>query len=541
MHDDVVIEITEHIRLSKNRIAVIVTGEPLAGKKIVCQRAAGFANLVPYLHLSDATAGFLQLARTIATWFRYVDNDAIRNLADDVLQHLRKDHFSRAHDSCIDLVELSLSNGFRACFLVDRVQFLDEFSLSLLRECLQDRKTGSRQGSKRHLRASIESPSLTGKVCFLCVHVALYNWKSASDVVDDLSRSQSTVSIPTIQLRQAPRDQLRTMFRDMSDMEVEDRWLDAYCEASGHCAGYFIERTAAIRTLSGKLWSQGVPGYAETTEDLVLHIPPGLVRMNRRLPVTQVSAEVAMRFSQVFDELPPLYQTALKIVTIATRNGFYKLPLHVLWEVLNDLIADGVEKNVLQIVTKEIADMFLLEVEIMDGKEILSIRSPAFSDVAFDVCTPIQVHSISESLIERLDNQQNDGFRVSMVKACLHYLIGNDEALQRQCWIEGYENFKSKSKGMAPGEISIWMERIDDEITASGLSSQSVLGKQFDVQTPSKKVVGKILPLLKVSRLISRLWPLIRCSLIHSDGFPYTRRFILLRFRLVQWDTHCRY
>jgi hypothetical protein len=34
-------------------------------------------------------------------------------------------------------------------------------------------------------------------------------------------------------------------------MQVEQRWLDAYSEASGFCAGYFIERAAAVRVLSG--------------------------------------------------------------------------------------------------------------------------------------------------------------------------------------------------------------------------------------------------------------------------------------------------
>jgi len=140
-------------------------------------------------------------------------------------------------------------------------------------------------------------------------------------------------------------------------MEVEDRWLDAYAEASGLCAGYFIERAAAIRVLSGKLWSEGKRAYAETSEELVLHIPRGLIRINKQLPVSQVRAEISMRFSQVFDELPPLFQTASKVLTIATRTGFFCLPREVLWQVLNELILDGVERRVFHVLVNEMTEV----------------------------------------------------------------------------------------------------------------------------------------------------------------------------------------
>ena len=341
-------EIETHINKNQSRLAVVVTGVSLAGKKIVCQRAAGNAGFVPYKHLADASSGFVQLAHTIATWFSFVDHEGVRKLAGDVLYHMRKNHWSRAHDLCIDLVDLSLEMGLRSCFLIDRIQFLDEFSLSLLRECMYERSEGRhRRRSSRGLKHS-ESGEIKaqptesdqadsaggfaqGKICFLCVHVSLYNWKSIAHVVDGITRSQ--LKIPIIQLGEARKDELRTMFRDLSDMEVAERWIDAYAEASGHCAGYFIERAAAIRVLSGKLWSEGKRAYAETSEELVLHIPRGLIRINKQLPVNQVRAEIAMRFSQCFDELPPLFQTASKVLTIATRTGFFRLPKEVLWQV----------------------------------------------------------------------------------------------------------------------------------------------------------------------------------------------------------------
>jgi len=62
VHDDVVREIETLISRSRSRLAVMVTGVSLAGKKIVCQRAAGNAGFVPYLHLADASAGFVQVS-----------------------------------------------------------------------------------------------------------------------------------------------------------------------------------------------------------------------------------------------------------------------------------------------------------------------------------------------------------------------------------------------------------------------------------------------------------------------------------------------
>jgi hypothetical protein len=529
----VVSEIATHISQPKSRVAVIVTGIPLAGKKIVCQRAAGYADLVPYLHLSDASAGFLQLANTIATWFQYADNEAVRRFAGSVLYHIENNHWCRAHDDCICLVNLALSNGLRACFLVDRVQFLDEFSLSLLRECLHE-KAGNRRGSRRVCGPDCTDTTLgaggrePGKVCFLCVHVSLYNWISASDVVEYITRSQGSLHIPIIQLGEAHKEELRTMFRDLSDMEVEDRWLDAYSEASGNCAGYFIERTAAIRVLSGKLWSEGKRAYAETTEELALHIPPGLVRMNKQLPVTQVSAEVAMRFSQVFDELPPVFQTALKVLSIATRTGFYTLPQAVLWEVLNDLLANGVEFGMLQIVLSELTQMCLVKIEYEGDEDVLSFQSPALADVAFDVSTPIQIRSISEALIERLEPRLTNNFKVPLVVANLHHLVGQEETLKKELWLQGYTAFLRESSGWTDkGEIDKWKESLDDEIAASGYSSREILGEQFHVPCPSKKVVGKRLPLLKVR---------VVCEVvveIHS-----CRRFLNLRKLGPQFSQH---
>jgi hypothetical protein len=82
------------------------------------------------------------------------------------------------------------------------------------------------------------------------------------------------------------------MMTDLADTNFEERWLDAYAEGSGHCAGYFVERAVVVRNLSGKLWSEGKPGYVDTF---------------------------------------------CKVLSVSSRTGFYKLARTIMWEVLNDL------------------------------------------------------------------------------------------------------------------------------------------------------------------------------------------------------------
>jgi hypothetical protein len=371
VHDSIVHELYLHINATPSRCAALVTGIPLSGKKIICQRAAGYADLVPYLHVSDLSAGFLQLANTVATWFLYTSDKEVQSCSLRVLEHLKENRWSRAHDECIELVNVALVHGLNACFIVDRVQFLDDFSLSLLRECLHGRPRRYFRGSSRLSEGSssgIDSSECSGmslksglgKICFLCVHVSLYNYKACQEIVDDITRSHKALHVPIVKVGEAPLSELCTMFHDLSDMELEDRWLEAYAQASGFCAGYFIERAAAIRKLSGKLWSEGKQAFTETTEELALYIPPGYRLINMQLPVHRVSADVAMRFSQLFDGLPPLFQTFSKVIAIATKMMFFKLPKDVAWEVLNDLMTYGVERPTFEIVIGKALHQYFL-------------------------------------------------------------------------------------------------------------------------------------------------------------------------------------
>jgi hypothetical protein len=478
---------------------------PLSGKKNIAQRAAGRADLVPYLHLSDESAGFLQLAQTIATWFQYVDDEEVRNSANGVIDLLIKQHWNRSHDKCIELVDLAIAKGLRSCFLIDRIQFLDAFSLSLIRECLRDKTVQRRishRGSDRRMITPINESFHSihpGKLCFLCVRLAFYNAKSMSDIIDELSRSNEALEIPVLRVGEAGREELRTMFRDLSDMEVDDRWLDANSEACCNACGYFIERVAAIRNKSSKLWSEGKRPYAETSERLVLHIPYGLVRKNKTIPVMEISAEVAMRCHQMFDELPPISQTTLKVLAVACRSTFVNhLSRQVLWEVLNDLVADGVIWDVLTTILEEIADVYMIKADTIDDQDVVSLQCPAFGDVAYDVSTPDQIKIIAVALSEQLQPHVDDDFTVPFLLANLNQIIGNICTDSRDYWLKGYEMMLKRSSGWTEREINKWNECLFDEIASTGCNAKEILGIQSNFDQMNVKTVGKILPLLKV-------------------------------------------
>jgi len=214
----------------------------------------------------------------------------------------------------------------------------------------------------------------------------------------DIVRSHTSFKVPIVVLGESSKEELRDLFRALSDIDVEDRILDAYAEASGFAAEYFVERFNAVRNLSAELWKEGRPALVETSADLIFHIPPRLVRKNKDLKVTDIRAEIAMLFSQLFDEIPPLCQMVLKIVTIATRRGFYKLPYKVLWQCMNSMIEQGIERSDLDIIVAELLEIRLIKLEgtardaiddenpfLYDFSALLTIQNPALADTAIEV------------------------------------------------------------------------------------------------------------------------------------------------------------
>lgn len=344
VHEEEVNAIVQHIRKS-TRSAIVITGPQLSGKKIVAQRAAGVSGLVPYLHISDQSAGFLQLAKTIATWFRYTEVNNVSLLAETVLRHLEKKRLSRAHDDCVALIDMAVSYGLRACFVIDRVQFLDDFSLSMLRESLRTKRKPSAAGRSGVPRVDLTTNGIdesgSSKICFLCVHVPFYHWPSGRDIVEGVTRSNSSLEMPVFEVCEATAFELRTVMNDVTDCDVNNRWVETLSRASGGCVGYCMEKTFALRSESGRLWQQRKHGYTQLSNSLTITVTPGKVKAIHQFAVHQVSIEVAMKFSQMFDELPPVMQILCKVLALSAQTGFYKLPRFILWETLNDLISDG--------------------------------------------------------------------------------------------------------------------------------------------------------------------------------------------------------
>ena len=115
-------------------------------------------------------------------------------------------------------------------------------------------------------------------------------------------RSDQSFKIPIISLGESSKDDLRTLTREMIDFEVEDRWLDAYAEASGYCAEYFLQRVETVRKIAAVQWkaeNQNRLAFFEISDNLVLHIPPRLVIKNKELKVATICPELAMVFSMM--------------------------------------------------------------------------------------------------------------------------------------------------------------------------------------------------------------------------------------------------
>ena len=390
--------------------------------------------------------------------------------------------------------------GLVACFIVDRVGFLDDFSLSFIRECLHGRKYRQAFGKihyglrRPQLDDSVSNLSLTsesqrgGRIAFLCVHVPLYNSPEAQSVADDITRSHRSLSVPIIEVGPASLEQFREMTSStMSVSRFDDRLLYAGSAAAGHCAGYFVERSAAIGQMQPGRINAGLKPLLETTEDLVYTIPAGCLRTFRKITVMQVGPHIAMRYGHVYDELPPIMQVLCKVLAVVGQTEYYWAPRNRIWEVLNDLIAQGVDNDAMSTILDEMKCMYLVQVWVHDGVEFIKLQSPAMADIALDVCTPIQVESIAKAWIGRLDPDKAGDFRVSLVLAWLHNLIdpcrkcalttGKSNSL----WQEGYRTMLSISeKGdWKRSRIDRWKELIASEIEESGRDVASVLGTDF--------------------------------------------------------------
>jgi hypothetical protein len=479
----------------------------MSGKKVVCQRAAGLADFVPYLHVCDASYGILQLARTVSTWYSFADSREVVAAAKEVHDLLEKRRWCRAHDSCVRLIDLAVAKGQRACFLVDRIQFLDDFSMSLIRESLH-RVPGARirslsapplreQESDVLLSLSSAGVGTLGRICFLMVHIPFYNWRSAEHILEDITRSHQSLQVPLIPVGEATTSELRAVLEDVIDMKVDDLWLNVNSEAAGNCAGYFLERIESLRTLSVPLWKEGKPGFFVISEGLRFQAPTEYFRDSKEARVTQLSANAAVRFTQLYDNLPPLLQMYYKILAVATRPGFVSVPQSIMWEVLNDMVATGVEDEEMNSLIEEMQAMYLIKLnhertsDNADerGPDVVSFQCPALRDIALDVCTPVQLESIRRALVDRFQPHTSSNFKVPFILADLKMALGEWPGLQKHLWRQGYKMFTEESRSWSAQTRDRWKAILEAEVEGAGFESRQVFGDEFWVPVFSRRSI----------------------------------------------------
>lgn len=490
---------------SRGRSAVVVTGAPLVGKKIVCQRAAGKCGFLPYLHLCDVSDEFASLARTIATWFGFIDDEKVRDLAKNVLDDMENSRWTRAHGQCIDLVDLAMQTGFRACFIVDRVQYLDEFSLSIIRECLQTQKKSLSASSRSISNLGLEKEDApTGKICFLCVHVPMYGSKSANEIAEDITRSMSSLYLPVFEIGRASREDLRALFLHICDMQAEERLIDCYAESSGYAAGYFVERLLGVLSIGDDAL------LVETNANFKLQVPAGMIKITKELSVTQICPQIATRYSQIYDDLPLICQLVLKIVAVANKDCPIPLSQGVIQQVINSMIAQGIQKDELEEFVNEMVDIRILQVsEVRDETGVLidrgiSIQIPALSDIAMEVCTPAQLESIAAALVQQLKDSWTDNFQTALVCAGLHEIVSGDAEEMQKMWRQAFFSYLCESEGWSNENLYKWKEMIRDCIQTTGeFTAMEIVGDDLSVPIPARMSIS-----MHVSQLKTHIPPL---------------------------------
>lgn len=506
VHQEAVEKITSMLFGRNTRGAVIVTGPPNSGKKCALQRAAGLACVVPVLHTCDAGAGHLQLAKTVASWFLHCRHQDLRDFAQGVSDHMDQQRWSRAHDECIALLNHVIARGYRICFVVDRAQFLDDFSLSMMRECLDDgqRRKSIVASQSSSIRSSVTSSTSSvlsweslgsnskGKVFFLCSHIPLYHGRTANCVVHELKRTR-TFDVPIIKIGSVTKEELRECIVHSLDMNATDEWLRVYGEMSGYKVGYFYQRVHALRVASSKLIAEGHQGLSTLRCDVTLFIPPHMTRRHRSFKVMDVDASSAMRYSQQYDDLPPRHQIFMKVVALATCRRFFTCPKLVVREAMDDLIDEGIEESKFSIIVKELVDTYMIETEGENLKTVVRISCPALADVIMDSCTPLQVETISIVLIERLEPFLHTTYKVPLACAALAGSNGMRDR-QRDLWKQSYQQLIAS--GARQSDVSD-MQLLEDEILDAGGDPREVLGASFHVQRQDHTQLDKSVMFIK--------------------------------------------
>ena len=321
------------------------------------------------------------------------------------------------------------------------------------------------------------------------------NRKSAEELKEDITRSCRTFRVRIVKVEESTDDETKSFIREAFDLEPDDRWLRCHKEASGVSLAYLLERAKALRKMSS-MPSNGEDGNARASDVITrgagLHIPAGSLQHCQRLPLSHISADLAMKTLQLFDDLPPLFQTLIKVVAIATRQANFKLPNIVAWKVMNDLYGD-IDSSRFAVVIGEMTDMHLLKISVDRSMDKISFETPIVADVALTVCTPNQIQIISEALLYRLEAMMNHDFKVPLVIADLLHATGAREAQKKKCWRRAYEGFLNANdydpKYGGKVERYWWLEHFNDVITLAGYEPSEVLGEDFSVPVFQEEIM----------------------------------------------------
>lgn len=491
LHETQVVLLQEFLLSGESRGAAIVTGPALCGKKVVCQRAAGLAHMTPILHVSDATAGLFQIGRTLSDWFLHHFDDQVRTQAQQVKDDLKLNKWSRAHDECVKLITSAIKSGYKGCIVVDRVQDLDQFSMSLIRESLVAHRhrrklsLSDRQGTSYSEFGSssvFETDDEKGMFFFLCSHEPLYDSKEALCIKKELVRAHR-VDVPIIEVAEASREDLKRFVEESVDLGVEDSWLDIYARTAGYRAGYLFQRIRRLRIMSAQLVVEGKTPMSIFTDKLTAYVPDRMARHIKAVNVTQISPDTAMRFGRVFDELPPSYQTFVQVVTIATRRCFYHVPLTAVTMAMHDLFVE-VEEEAFPVLSavKELEELFILKVEGKGASKRVHLRCPGFTDTVAAVCTPVQAEAMALHLAERLEEGDFEKTHVDYLAiAALCGTLG-DVAQQYNNWRLAYAKFLEGASEMDETTANSAKEQIEEEIEVAGCNVETVLGVSLDIE-----------------------------------------------------------
>jgi hypothetical protein len=216
--------------------------------------------------------------------------------------------------------------------------------------------------------------------------------------------------------------------------------------------------------------------------------------------VVKVSADIAMRFAQIFDELPPLLQTVTKVIAIATQIGAFFPSTSILWAVVNDLVAEGIVEHTFLDVLREMKEMALI-IEVSDKDvgqdDTVCFFNPALGDVAWDVCTPSQVLRIAKALIGNYSGLSNPNFKVQLTIAHLHSLIGAEGTIILSYWKRGYVGLITDPT-LDEVKKNFWKEIIDSEMKAAGYDPLTALGPNFSYTSIERQALNPRIPLVKL-------------------------------------------